>query len=305
MALAGQRLPLRETRDAIVRRALHTTGDFPQLLGDAVGRVLHAAYLESPPALKAVARQADLPDFRSKSVVRLGGSPSLNKVNEHGEFTYGTISEAANGWKLATYGRIIGLTRQALINDDLGGFATLLTRFGQAASRREADELVAILLSPPNIDGAALFHTNNSSLVTNVLNLAGLGAAVAALRAQQDIDGGLILQEPAALVVPAALEMTARQLVATFAPTAAADVQPFRLDVVVEPRLDAASTTAWYLIAGNQSALEYGYLDGQAGVQIEQRQGFEIDGLEIKARLDFGCGWVAPNGWVKSTGAGA
>lgn len=305
LELAGHRVDHRASRDDIMRRALHGTSDFPQLLGDAVGRVLHSAYIESPAALKAVARQADLPDFRSKSVVRLGEAPSLEKVNEHGEFTYGTINEAANGWKLSTYGRIIGLTRQALINDDLAGFATLLHRFGQSASRREADELVAILLTPPTLDGAALFHADNSSLIANALNLAGLGAAVAALRAQQDIGGGLIMQEPAAIVVPAALEMTARQLVATFAPTAAGEVQPFRLDVVVEPRLDAASATAWYLVAGNQGALEYGYLDGQAGVQIEQRQGFEIDGLEIKARLDFGCGWVAPTGWVKSTGAGA
>lgn len=46
--------------------------------------------------------------------------------------------------------------------------------------------------------------------------------------------------------------------------------------------------------------MEYGYLDGSEGVQVTQREGFEVDGREIKARLDFG--WVAPAGWVKSTG---
>lgn len=119
-----------------------------------------------------------------------------------------------------------------------------------------------------------------------------------------DVAVGLLSQEPASLVVPAALEMVARQLVATFTAVQAGDVQPFTLSVVVEPRLDAVSAKTWYLVAARQSALEYGYLDGAEGVQIIQREGFEVDGLEIKARLDFGCGWGSPVGWVKSNGDG-
>lgn len=305
LELGGHRVGTGESRDRIVERALstrmHTTGDFPAMLGDAVGRVLHAFYDELPPALRAVARLANLPDFRARSVVRLQEAPSLEKVNEHGEFKYGSINEAANGWRLATYGRIIALTRQAIINDDLDGFAGLLQQFAAAAARREAEELTAMLVNPGNVDDAALFHASRSTLIDKALSSDGLGAAVLALRSQKE-GGHLITQEPAHLVVPAALEMRARQLVAAYTPTAAGDVQPWRLQVVVEPRLDAASATVWYLVAGNQRALEYGYLDGAQGLQTMQREGFEVDGLEIKARLDFGCGWVAPVGWVKSSG---
>jgi hypothetical protein len=302
LALSGQRVHDGDSRDRILKRALHTTGDFPVLLGNAVNRVLHAAYEEAPATLKTIGRLANLPDFRGKNVVRLGGAPSLEEVNEAGEFTRGTVNESGNGWRLATFGRIVGLSRQALVNDDLSGFAAMLVKFGQAAARREAEELVSILLSPPQIDGQALFAPARSTQIANVLGLEGLGAAVRAMRAQKDLDGGIVMQEPATLLVPAALEMTARQLAAAITPTAASNVQPFTLSVAVEPRLDTASATAWYLVAGNQSALEYGYLDGAQGVQIDQRDGFEIDGLEIKARLDFGCGWFAPVGWVKSTG---
>lgn len=302
LELSGQRVSERDTRDHILQRAMHTTGDFPLLLGNAVGRVLHMAYEQSPSAIKQIARLANLPDFRSKSVVRLGGAPSLEKVNEAGEFTHGTVEETANGWRLATYGRIISLSRQAMVNDDLSGFAGLLLQFGEAAARREAEELVSVLLSPPNIDGAPLFHANNSSLISDVLAFDGLSSAIRSLRKQTDLDGGLVMQEPATLVVPAALEMMARQMTAAYNPATPDAVQPFRLTVAVEPRLDAASATAWYLVAGNQRALEYGYLDDAQGVQTIQREGFEVDGLEIKARLDFGCGWVAPVGWVKSTG---
>jgi hypothetical protein len=302
LSLSGQRVSDSDSRDRILQRALHSTSDFPVLLGTAVGRVLHGAYENAPSALKTISRLTNLPDFRNKSVVRLGGAPALERVNEAGEFAYGTVQETANGWRLTTFGRILGLTRQAMVNDDLAGFADLLSKFGQSAARREAEDLSAILIAPPPIDGVALFDAGRNTLVTGALSIASLGVAVRALRQQKDLDGGLVMQEPATLVVPAALEMIARQLVATFNPTAASDVQPYPLQVAVEPRLDAASTVAWYLAAANQSALEYGYLDGAAGVQITQREGFEVDGLEIKARLDFGCGWVAPVGWVRSTG---
>lgn len=302
LEISGQRVSDSEPRDRILQRAMHTTGDFPLLLGNAVGRVLHQAFEQTPSALKQIARLANVPDFRAKSVVRLGGAPSLEKVNEAGEFKYGTVNEAAAGWRLATFGRIIALSRQAMVNDDLSGFGQLLLKFGEAASRREAEELVSILLTPPSIDGVALFHADRSTLISKALSLAGLGEAVQSLRAQKDLDGGLVMQEPATIIVPAALEMPARQLVAAYNPTVADSVQPFRLNVAVEPRLDTASLTAWYLVAGNQSALEYGYLDDAQGIQTIQREGFEVDGMEIKARLDFGCGWVAPVGWVKSTG---
>jgi len=304
LAMAGVRVDDGWNRSEIIQRAMgmHTTSDFPALLGAAARRVLHEAYEAAPVALKALARRVDAADFRERSIVRMSTAPSLEKVGEHGEFKYGTASEASASWKLATYGKIIGVTRQSLVNDDLGGFASLLSSFGDAAARREADELYAVLTTPPVIDGAPLFSAERSTLIGDALDLDGLSAAVLALRKQRDLSGALIAQEPAYLVVPAALEMRARQLVASFTAMQASDVQPFTLKVAVEPRLDAVSATAWYLVASRQTALEYGYLDGNEGVQITQREGFEVDGIEIKARLDFGCGWGAPLGWVKSNG---
>jgi phage head maturation protease len=303
LELAGQSVNHRDGRDAILTRSMGTS-DFPQLLGNAAGRVLLQSFDDSPAVLKQVARLNNLPNFKARTVIRLpGGAPSLEKVNESGEFTYGGISEAANGWSLATYGRIVSLSRQALVNDDLDAFAGLLTEFGKSAARREADELVGQLIGTPLVDGGALFHADRSSLITGALAAGTLADAVKAMRLQKETGGGFVIQEPTFLVVPAALENTARQLVANITPAAAANVQPYSLTVVVEPRLDATSATAWYLVAGNQSALEYGYLDGAQGPQTFQEEGFEVDGLSIKCRLDFGTGWVSPLGWVKSTGA--
>jgi len=306
LELQGINVSQRDSRDQILHRAM-TTSDFPNLLGSAAGRVLLQSYDESQSPLKLVARLNSLPNFKSRTGIRMpGGAPSLEKVNEHGEFKHGYLDEATNGWSLSTYGRIVSLTRQSLVNDDLGAFSGLLNEFAKSASRREADELAAMLIGSPLVDGTALFHADRKSLLVgadSALATAGLSNAVKSLRMQREVGGGFIIQEPTFLIVPAALETTARQLVAAITPNSVATVQPYGLTVIVEPRLDAASATAWYLVANNQQSLEYGYLDGAAGPQTFQQEGFETDGLEIKCRLDFGTGWVAPIGWVKSAGA--
>jgi hypothetical protein len=207
---------------------------------------------------------------------------------------------------LGTFGRIIRLSRQALINDDLSAFAGLLTEFGRSAARRESDELAAMLTGTPLVDGTALFSSVRKSLITGadseLQQVSALGAAVYALRTQRESGGGFIIQEPRFLIVPAALETVARRLVTTISPTSTTDVQPYGLTVIVEPRLDAASLTAWFLVSASQSALEFGYLDSAVGPQVSQEDGFDVDALAIKARLDFGTGWVCPIGWVKSNG---
>ena len=304
--LAGARVMPEESRDGIYRRAFgaQSTSDFPMILGSATNRVLLQAFEESASPLKGIARQANRTDFRLKNAIRMDSAPELLPVNEHGEYKSGSMQEAQNGWRLRTYGRILALTRQAIINDDLDAFSNASRGFGAAAARVEAEALAQALINPAPVDGTALFDTTKHTLITQALDADGLAAAVLALRSQRDMGGGHISQEPGALIVPAALEMKARQLVATIAATRSGDVQPYQgLTVLVEPRLDAASASSWYLAAKNQQALEYGYLDGEQGLHTEERWGFEVDGLEVKARLDFGCGWTMPIGWVKSTGA--
>jgi hypothetical protein len=225
---AGQRADRSWSRQEMVSRAL-TTSDFPHLLAGSAGRVLGQAYDLVPPALKQVARQNMLPDFRDRTVIRLGAAPDLQKVNEHGEFTYSYVSDAAASYKLATYGRIIGMSRQAIINDDLGAFADLLRKFGEAAARLEGDILADLLLSNPVIDGVDLFHADRATLLTgtgSALGSSGLQAAIKALRMQREVDGGFIAQEPRFLIVPAALEFVAKQWTTIITPAKTSDVNP-------------------------------------------------------------------------------
>ena len=63
--------------------------------------------------------------------------------------------------------------------------------------------------------------------------------------------------------------------------------------------------TAWYLAASpNQiDTIEYAYLEGQQGAYIETRNGFDVDGVEIKCRLDFGAKAIDWRGLYKNPGA--
>jgi hypothetical protein len=112
---------------------------------------------------------------------------------------------------------------------------------------------------------------------------------------------------PKFLVVPATQEVLARQAVAAVnaAQTSNANVFAGAFEVLVEPRLDALSTTAWYLAAEPSTidGIEYSFLDGAAGPELFVSEGFRVDGTEWKIRLDFGAAFLDFRGWYKNPGA--
>lgn len=289
------------TADTVITRALHTTSDFPLILGDAVGRELRRAYQAAPSGVRQVARQTTARDFRAKRALQFGEGPELKKVSEGGEFQHGTIEESAETYSVETFGRILSISRQALINDDLGAFTQIPAKLGNAARAFEASQLVAKLIENPAMsDGVAVFHDDHGNLTDTYAapGLAPLSAARLAMRKMKGLGGELIDATPRFVLVPADLETVAEQALAEIAATKTADHNPFEnLTLVTDPRL--TDTEQWYIAADPAiiDGLEYAYLEGAPGPQIETRQGFEVDGVQMKVRLDFGCGWTDYRGW--------
>lgn len=301
------------SRDEVATRALHSTSDFPEILSAVTNKTLRQAYDAYPRTFALFCRQVLATDFKSMHRVQLGEAPQLLEVGESGEFKRGTLGESKESYRVKTYGRVVAITRQVLINDDLDAFTRIPAMYGNSIAQLESDVVWGIITSNPAMaDGNALFHATHKNLAGTgaALDVASVGAARAAMALQTGLDKKTVLNiRPAFLIVPAALELKAEQLVAqNLVPADSAKVVPQSirtLSPISEPRLDAASATSWYLAASpNQiDTIEYAYLEGQQGAYIETRNGFDVDGVEIKCRLDFGAKAIDWRGLYKNPGA--
>ena len=296
--------------DSIISRALHTTSDYPLILGDVVGKTLRAAYATPPSGVRSLARTTTVPDFRSKTYLAFGDYLALEPTSEHGEVKSGTIKEdGGESVKVATYGRIFGYTRQAMINDDLGALQRIGAIAAASARQLEADLVVDLLTSgsgagPVMADGARLFAAGHGNLMSpgNTVRV-HLGAAVLAMRLQTGISGQLIDVTPTAILIPAQMEELVAAWYADYSPPSADEVNPYKdLRFIVDPRLDAKSTKRWYLIAEGVESLLAANLDGNTAPVVETKSGFEVDGVQIRVRHDFGCAFVDHRGWYTDVG---
>ncbi|HRO60962.1 MAG TPA: Mu-like prophage major head subunit gpT family protein, partial [Burkholderiaceae bacterium] len=213
-------------------RALHGTSDFAIALANTAARTLRSAYESAPRTFTAWARRGTLADFRAATRVAIAANLSLEKVHEHGEFKRGKIVDAGESIQLATYGKVIGITRQAIINDDLDMFGRIPAMYGRAAADFESDTVYSILTANAALsDGVALFHANHGNLGTAGAPSETTFAEMRKLaRLQKDPSGNgqplnLTIRH---VIVPAALETTAQKILqAVIVATKSADTNPF------------------------------------------------------------------------------
>jgi phage head maturation protease len=298
---------------ALITRALQTTSDYPAVLANLLNKSLRESYTQTPSGIRRLARETSAPDFRAKSRIMLDSSGfTLDKVLESGEYRYGSFVDAKESYSVDTFGKIFAISRKALINDDLGAFADITRRLGTAAAVFETQFLVNLLVAnagvgPTMDDGNPLFHTAHGNISTGgaAPSETTLSNARLAMRKQTGGGGGLISVTPAYVVVPSELETSTEKLLSSIAPIKTDDVNVFsNLQMLVEPRLSASSATRWYVAAdpAQIDGLEFSYLAGQPGPQTETQVGFDIDGVKVKVRLDYGAGFVDWRGWQTNAG---
>ena len=276
----------------------HTTSDFPYLLANVANKVLLQGYGAEPMTHRSFSYSRTVRDLKQVSAIRMGSIDLLPKVNESAEYTYATIGEEREQYTVAKYGQILPLTIEMVINDDLDGFRVLTEELGRAAARTELNLVYGSSgvfgsnsgLGETMGDGVALFNASHNNLASHVaFSDAGVAALRLLLRSQTDINGNRINLMPRRLLVPAALEHAAEQLVnGSFVPTAATSALTSTirgLEVIVEPRLDDISAAAYYLMA-DRPWIEVGRLAGYAGPQIEMIEQPDADQLGYKVR-DF------------------
>lgn len=307
----GERIgPRHELAARLLTRAVpHSTSDFPALLASAANKVMIDAYEVAQSGLMQVASEMTATDFKPISMVKLGEAPKLEEVPEGGEVQHGTIAEAKEAMRVRTFARIFGISRQAIVNDDLGAFSDRARVIGRGAAETIASELAALLATGGGNgveldDGENLYHVNhNNKQFAAGFTVGALGSARELMRNQKGLDGVTPINAvPRYLVVAPARETAAEQLLAQLYPATTDNVNPFagRLTLIVEPRLGVVDT-AWFWLFADPAALpviRIAWLNGQRTPTVEVRDGWEVLGTEFRAVLDFGCGIVDHRGTV-------
>lgn len=296
----------------LARAATTGSSDFPLLLSNVANKSLMDAYQAAPTTFQEWTKKGSLSDFKIATRINLSEADELLPISELGEYKHAQITEAGETVQLGTYGRRWTLSRQMIINDDLNGLTDLPAKYGASARRMINRMVYAILTSNPNLsDNVALFHATHKNLATAAaaLSVESLGRARAAMKKHTNIKGKEKLNiSPAFLLVPTDLETAAEQLISSIVDPSAnnATPNPFanKLKVISDAELDT-SETHWFLAAapGMVNTVEVSYLNGQEQPYVEFRNGFEVDGVEYKIRLDVGVKALDYRGLYKNPGA--
>lgn len=323
---AGRHLPSGRVQAATlstpVRNVLatHTTGDFSNILANVAYKSMLKGWDSAPGTWRPWCNIGTLQDFKQANRTGLNDLPELSRLPEGATYQGSQLDDRNRTIQLVTYGNFLTITRQALVNDDMGAFTRIPQKFGAAAARTVNGVVYSTFLDSgdgPTIEGAALFsstHTTTAN-VSAALDAAAIAKLTEQMRLQKapalpngDTHDQTLNITPSVLLVPAAFEHDARiQTQSAWLPEGSngatvTNVNP-SLQVVVEGRLDDDSSSQFYMVADpNQyDTLEVAFLNGMQQPFLERMPMSNVDGQQFKVRIDVGASVLDFRGFQRGT----
>lgn len=295
---------------------LNNSGDFAILLENTLNKTLLAAYGLAPRTWNRFCRVGSVTDFRPHPRYRTGSFGALDLLAADGEIRQRSISDGRKETITAsTRANIIGLTRQAIANDDLSVFSSLAVDLGRQAGLSVELDVYALLASNPNMsDGNALFSAAHNNIITTgggAPSVAQLDAMRVLMKNQRDISSNEVLDlSPAIWLGPTALGSAARVVnTSQFNPDSGGSrgqqsANP--LLGMLQAIIDTARLTGigHYLFADPNLApvIEVAFLNGVQEPFIDMQDGWRFDGTEWKVQLDYAVGAIGWEGAVFNDG---
>lgn len=267
--------------------AFHTTGSFTNLTLDAMNKSMMLGYVEAPSTWEGpMKRGRSVDDFKNINRMRLGAIPNLPVWNDNDNPQKASMKDAKETYAVESRSLEIDFSYRLLVNDDMDALSVAPSQLGAAARRTVNTVAWSVITSNPTMsDGKALFletaagNRNRSNLTTGSatptnLTLQTMKNKMRQMRGENtpaEAESKDILNLQAKYIVgPGALDTTILQLVMSVADPvtqlSSAVYNPANtLIPVIEPLLDAASATAWYLFASPQviDTVEVSFLKGQ------------------------------------------
>lgn len=288
--------------------------DFPSIFRDVANKRLQSAYTQAPSTWRPFVNVVPASDFKAIYGVSLSDAPELELIGENGEYKTKHFSDKQETYSVGTYGAIVPLTRQMIVNDDLRAFARIPQLFGQAAARKRSDIVYSLITSNPTMseDSTALFHADHSNIAFTAGHVSSstLSEARQLLRQQTGPKGAKLDLRLSYILVPVAQETDAEIIVRSTQINAGSsergEFNPWRnLTPIAEPRLDDSSEDAWYGVADPMQVdtIEVAFLDGNETPYMAEHEEFNRDAISFKVRDDFGAGVMDYRGFVKNAGA--
>lgn len=303
-----------DVRASVGRTIIDVSG----ILSNTANKFLREGFLAVDMAWSKIAAKRNVSDFKAITVYTMTGDNIYEKVAPGGELKHGEAGEETYTNQADTYGKLIGLDRRDLINDDLGALTGVGKRLGRGAALKINDVFWTEFL-----DNSSFFTSGRGNYTEGAatnLQLSSLDTVYALFMNQTDPDGKPLGSMPKFLLVPTALGATAKTLVSatlinqTPASNAAApNTNPWQgmFEVVATPYLSNSSytgysTTAWYMLAdpNDLAVIEVCFLNGVETPTIETADmDFSRLGIALRGYHDFGVNKQEYRGGCKSKGA--
>lgn len=309
----------RELWAAATNRGQHaramSTSDFPLIMQNVMGKTLMGNYELAPRTFLPFCRRSTVPDFKEVTKVRIGDASPLLQVVEGAEYSYGRSTESAEKYLVLKYGRLLKLTWEAFVNDDLDALARLAPAMGLQVAQLQSDIVYTILTGNPVMgDGTALFHANHGNLAGTATGITETGVSNMrkAFRKQKSMgDGGantgnFMNLAPKFLIFGPDKEQEAlRLLEGVIMPATAAEVLTIRgmgLTPIQESRITG---NQWFGAAmpGTVDTIEYSFLRDEPEIFLDQEEDFKVDAISYKVRTTFGAKAIDWKGLYKNAGA--
>jgi hypothetical protein len=295
-----------------------TALSLPGIMSNVANKFLLEGYETVEDTWQQVSSTAPVSDFKERTSYRLAVDGKFEKVGPGGRLKHGSLSEESFTNKAETFGKMFGITRQDIINDDLGAMTAVPRQIGRGA----ALELNSVFWTEFLADNDTFYTTDRGNYFeggTSVLSIASLTEGELLFLNQVDPNGEPMAIAPSLLLVPNALNVTASQLandtevrdnttskVYTTSNPHAGKFSVVRSSYLSNSTITGNSTTAWYLMASPSDipVIEVVFLNGQQSPTVEEADAdFSTLGIEMRGYFDFGVAKQDYRGAVKSKGA--
>jgi len=315
----GMQLPrFRRDPEGWLRAAFSTT-TLSGILSNVANKMLLEGYNYAEDTWRRICRIASVNDFKQHTRYRMTGSFEFQKVGPDGELKHGSVSEQTFTQQADTYGIMFGITRQMIINDDMGAFTDIPRQIGMGAGEAICDVVWTLLLSNPS----SFFSSGHANYLEGADTAFGIDALTVAevLFAEQTKPNGRPLGiPPSLLLVPIALKglaqriYTSQQVNETTTANKPKPVdnphvgkfEPISSAYLSNSSFTGYSSAAWYLFAdpNRLPAIEVAFLNGEERPTVQQVDAeFNMLGVLFRGFIDFGVKEQDYRGAIKMKGA--